>query len=71
MRMGNTRIQHLLNGKLHGGRYVGRPQLSWEDIRIDLSLLLDIKEWRRHREGRNNWGRAIEDTRDGYGLSSN
>jgi len=49
--MGNNGILNLLNGKLHGRRYVGRPWLRWEDVRIGFLLLLDLKEWTRHRVG--------------------
>jgi hypothetical protein len=47
VRMRNTGIQNVLNGKLHERRYMGRPRLSYEDVGIDFSLLLDLTF--RHR----------------------
>jgi hypothetical protein len=41
----------VLNGKFHGRRSVGRPQLRWEYIRIDLRMLdKDRDIWRRATE---------------------
>jgi hypothetical protein len=45
----------VLNGKLHGRRSVGKPQLRWEHIRMDSSLLLNTRGWRRLVGGRDIW----------------
>jgi hypothetical protein len=42
------------NGKLHGRRSVGKPQLRWEHIRRDSSLLLNTRG-RRLAGGRDIW----------------
>jgi hypothetical protein len=45
----------VLNGKLHGRRYVGKPQLRWEHISRGSSLLLNTRGWRRLAGGRDIW----------------
>jgi hypothetical protein len=62
--MDNTRIpEKIVNGKLHGRRPVGRPQLRWDDIRRDCSVLLNIRGWRRLAGDRDIWRRTTEEAR--------
>jgi hypothetical protein len=61
-RMQSSRIKKkLMEGRILGGRPVGRPHRRWIDaVCRHEREQLGVKRWRREAEDRKNWRRLIE-----------
>jgi hypothetical protein len=46
--------------KVLKGKFDRRPQLMWQDIRSNSSLLLNIRGWRRQAGDRNIWRELLK-----------
>jgi hypothetical protein len=58
-----------MEGRILGGRPVGRPRRRWiDDVHQDAREQLGVRRWRREAEDRKSWRRLIEEARVRFGL---
>jgi hypothetical protein len=61
--------KELMEGRILGGRPVGRPRRRWIDaVCQGAREQLGVKRWRREAEDRKSWRRLIEEARVHFGL---